>query len=340
MKIWYVTDARLPGQAANTVQIMKMCAAFSTVGHEVSLFVRLEKAFPRSDLYAHYAVPENFRIEQAPRLIPGRSSSDRWNVPFTLSALPSLKCNVSNFDVLYTRLPLLASLAARLGVRTALEAHRLLPMDGWFSSRIARGLAQNSKRDSFAGLIGISSVLSAWYADFGVMQSKVLTAHDGVDLERFTPPLEKNEARRRLGLPINQRIVCYCGHLYKGRGIDELFACAKVMTETLFLFVGGSSGDVSKYQALAKTQSLKNILLTGFKPNGELPAYLYASDVLVMPYNQQTGSSSFMSPMKLFEYLAAGRPIVATDFPSIREVLDDRNNAILVAMPLSNSSLG
>lgn len=330
MKIWYLTDARLPGQAANTVQIMKMCAAFSATGHEVSLFVRLDKDFPRNDLFAHYAVPANFRIESAPRLIPGRSSNDRWNVPFTLSALPWLKRNAGNFDLLYTRLPLLASLASRLGVRTALEAHRLLPEDGWFSRQMALGLAQNSRRDSFAGLIGISNVLSAWYADFGLSSSKILTAHDGVDLERFLPELDKVEARRRLGLPLDQRIVCYCGHLYKGRGIDELFACAAAMPDSVFLFVGGNSSDVKKYQTLAETRSLKNIQLAGFKPNGELPTYLYAADVLVMPYNDQTESSAFMSPMKLFEYMAAGRPIVASDFSSVREVLKDETNAVLV----------
>jgi glycosyltransferase involved in cell wall biosynthesis len=69
----------------------------------------------------------------------------------------------------------------------------------------------------------------------------------------------------------------------------------------------------------------------GQVPNRDVPTYLWAADVLVMPYTSQTPTVRYMSPLKMFEYMAAGRPIVATDFPVVREVLRDGHSALLVA---------
>lgn len=128
-------------------------------------------------------------------------------------------------------------------------------------------------------------------------------------------------------LLIKQR---YCGHFYVGRGIDELLSCAARMRTVLFLLVGGNEGDVKRVRAQTAGLGLNNVHLTGFLPNADLPPYLFAADVLAMPYNAQTGSALFMSPMKMFEYMAAGRPIVASNFQSVREVLREGENAILV----------
>ncbi|HUL51208.1 MAG TPA: glycosyltransferase [Candidatus Nitrosotalea sp.] len=330
MRIWYVADARLPGRAANTVQIMKMCAAFGAAGAEVTLHVRLGAEGADTGLFNYYAVPRSFQIVRAPRLIPGRSARDRWNIPFTLSILPHLKLGSRKYDLIYTRLPLLALLAPRMGLRVAFEAHRLVPEDGFLSSRLSRAFPGATRQPAFAGLVGISRVLCDWYEQRGVPAAKVLVAHDGVDLERFEPALSKAEARVRLNLPVDQAIVGYCGHFYAGRGIDELLSCATRMKSVLFLLVGGNEGDVKRVGEQAAGLGLTNVRLTGFQPNAELPRYLFAADVLAMPYNAQTGSAVFMSPMKMFEYMAAGRPIVATNFPSVREVLRDGENAILV----------
>ncbi len=330
IRIWYVADARLPGQAANTVQIMKMCSAFGAAGSEVTLLARLGPEGANEQLFRFYAVPQNFRIVRAPRLIPGRSGKDRWNIPFTLSSLPYLRLNPRRYDLIYTRHPLLALLAAWLGLRVALEAHRLLPEEGILSTRLTQAFIRATRRPQFAGLVGISRVLCDWYERVGVAPEKMLVAHDGVDLERFEPPWSKQDARRRLNLPLDKPMVGYCGHFYTGRGIEELLSCAGRMPTVLFLLVGGSAGDVSRVRQQATGLGLPNVQFTGFLANAQLPPYLFAADVLAMPYNAQTGSAVFMSPMKMFEYMAAGRPIVASDFPSVREVLRDGENAILV----------
>lgn len=330
MRIWYLADARLPGQAANTVQIMKMCAAFAACGAEVTLLARVHPAAAGDDLFDFYAVPRNFRVVRAPRLVPGRSRRDAWNIPFSLSAYPTLRLRRNRFDIAYTRLPFLAMLAARGGVPVALEAHRLLPDQGWLGSCLAARLPRCALRPAFRGLVGISDALCRWYLDRGVPAEKTLAAHDGVDLERFTPALDRKAARQMRGLPADRPVVAYCGHLYPGRGIDELLSVAGALPRAVFLFVGGSEGDIARYRTLAADHELANVQFTGFVRQSEIPGWLFAADVLVMPYNRQTGSSWFMSPMKLFEYMAAERPIVATNFPSVAEILRDGHNAILV----------
>ena len=98
-------------------------------------------------------------------------------------------------------------------------------------------------------------------------------------------------------------------------------------------------------RVLAQAAGVENLGLAGFVPHREVPLYLATTVVLVMPYTIEmtikvgTNASLFTSPIKLFEYMASGTPIVASSLPSIREILDDRRNAVLVE-PNSAEALG
>jgi glycosyltransferase involved in cell wall biosynthesis len=102
-----------------------------------------------------------------------------------------------------------------------------------------------------------------------------------------------------------------------------------------FLLAGGEPPDVAGLQAQLDTRRLDNVLLTGFIPNADLPLYQAACDVLMMPYQKHVAASSggdiaaYLSPMKLFEYLACGRAILSSDLPVLREVLN-LDNAVLL----------
>jgi glycosyltransferase involved in cell wall biosynthesis len=124
--------------------------------------------------------------------------------------------------------------------------------------------------------------------------------------------------------------------LYEGRGIDLLIEASLRLKDVLFIVVGGMSRDIERYREMARVKDARNFVLTGFIPHVMVPAYLFAADVLVMPYTSRmtdvTGRvvAGFTSPIKMFEYMASGRPIVATKLPPIEEVLEDGENAILV----------
>jgi glycosyltransferase involved in cell wall biosynthesis len=166
----------------------------------------------------------------------------------------------------------------------------------------------------------------------------VVIAPDGVDLERYRDLPEPSQARRDLPLALPERFTAgYTGHLYAGRGTEILLGLARRLPEITLLLVGGEPKDVARLQSEAQLAGLNNAVFTGFVPNAELPSYQAACDVLLMPYQRQVAGSSggdiarYLSPMKLFEYMACGRPILSSDLPVLQEVLNPENARLLPA---------
>ncbi len=97
-----------------------------------------------------------------------------------------------------------------------------------------------------------------------------------------------------------------------------------------------AKAEIDRFRALAQQGGVEAVF-AGYRPPAEIPQWLFAADVLAMPYAESletaTGedTSGWMSPLKMFEYMAAGRPIVASDLPALREVLRHESNALLAA---------
>ena len=127
-------------------------------------------------------------------------------------------------------------------------------------------------------------------------------------------------------------MICYTGHLFAWKGVYILAESVKYLpAECLVYIVGGMETDILALQHFITQQHLQNIMVTGYVPYRDVPLYLGAADVLVLP-NVSTVkiSQEYTSPLKLFEYMGARRPIVASDLPSICEVLHHEANAYLV----------
>jgi glycosyltransferase involved in cell wall biosynthesis len=117
--------------------------------------------------------------------------------------------------------------------------------------------------------------------------------------------------------------------------MDLMFQLAGRNPAIRFLWIGGELDAINHWRERAQAAGLENLTLHGFVSNQELPLLQAACDVLMMPYGREISVSSggntarFASPMKVFEYLATGRPILSSDLPVLREVLDS-SNAILL----------
>jgi glycosyltransferase involved in cell wall biosynthesis len=185
-------------------------------------------------------------------------------------------------------------------------------------------------------------------AENGIPAEFCTVAHDGIDPAKFSAAWTVEAAREHLlheafrGLeagPASKDVaglfaagrpgIGYCGHFYPGRGIEMLLECARRRPEWTFMLIGGFENDLAPYRDKVRQGRLLNVIFTGYVENARLAPFLWACDVLTMPYEAAKEKSHFMSPMKMFEYMATGRIIVAADWPQIREVLVDGRNALL-----------
>ncbi|MBI2587684.1 glycosyltransferase family 4 protein [Candidatus Azambacteria bacterium] len=161
----------------------------------------------------------------------------------------------------------------------------------------------------------ITKALAEELEGLGISKEKILVAPDGVDLRVFEHLTARDDARVELNLPQKKFLVLYAGNLFRWKG---------VYTDTLVVFVGGSPSELNQFNEFLRLRGITNVSALGWKPPKEIPKYLAAADVLVLPNSaKEPIGARYTSPLKLFEYMAAGRPIVASDVPAIREILDE-----------------
>ncbi len=160
---------------------------------------------------------------------------------------------------------------------------------------------------------------------------EALVAHDAVDATLFDIPLTKREARDTLGLPGDKKLVLYAGSLETWKGGGTFYKAAMLLDDSyLFLLVGGKENWVEHFRKSYPAHP--RVVMLGQKDyETELPYYLKAADVAVIPNTAKEEISRICtSPLKLFAYMASGTPIVASDVPALREVVDERS-AIMVS---------
>jgi len=317
-------NRNIPSRKADGVAVANTCSQFACHGFDVNLVLprgmlnRYKTLPPSSDFWQFYGVEKNFHIHNI--LWPFRLSFP-VNTGFTLMAV--LYAIIRDSAIVYSRHIELAWLAALAGRFSIFESHNYSRIvDHPLLPKWVKLFQSGSQR---TGMVVTTHTDADEYQRRGIPQQKILVAHNGVNLDRFVPTGTKTDLRKSLGLPDGNIIVCYSGHLYEEKGSRELLECASQLDSVFFLIVGGEVEDIDRCQAWAKKRNLTNLKFAGFVQQVNVSDYLLASDILLMPQSETPCST-----MKLFDYLATGRPIVATDHPTIREVLHHKRNAVLV----------
>jgi glycosyltransferase involved in cell wall biosynthesis len=321
MRISCISTSRIPSDTANGIQVMKTCHAIARAGHEVVLLLPGEEYVPCETLADQYGLSVPFPVQWLPAR-PTWKHND-----FALTAV--LAARRAGIDCIYTWTGQSAALALLLGIPTIFEAHDMPTGTlGPLWTRLIFRLPEKKR------LLPITRALQQRLErQFGAFShGDVVISPNGVDLEAFADLPGPPAARAALQLPEQPTVLC-AGHLYAGRGVELFLGLAARFSQAHFLWAGGRPQDVNAVRARAQSLGLHNITFLGFLSQRQLPAYQAAADVLLMPYARSIAgsgggnSAEICSPMKMFDYLAAGRAILSSDLPVIHEVLN-ANNAI------------
>lgn len=330
MRITYVTHTRFPTEKAHGHQVAQVCAALGNLGHNVTLVAPTVWTAITDTPFAYYGVPENFTVVHLAhfdalksKLVPGKLS---FGVSMWLYGRVLRRYLVGNAsDVLYVRSSMLLPIVLRTGMPVILELHSL----------------PRRNRAAFVALcnrcrlvVCLTSQQSIELLQMGVSPERVTVEGDGVDPARFAHVPATPDAKNRWGLPSDRPVIGYVGALMTQdtieKGVGELIAALAILKKRgqriYGWIVGGPEEAIVSYRALALKLGLSadDGRFQGPVSSSDVPSALAACDVLVYPA-PGTPHPYFLrdtSPLKLFEYLASGRPMVCADLPPIRDVVD------------------
>jgi glycosyltransferase involved in cell wall biosynthesis len=331
-------DIQLPRVARQA--IVSFCSAVAELGHDVELVglrIRVRHDEPKAkDPLDLYRIRTRFRTRLTP--VPIRQGSERA-IPLVRLLVHAAKAvrlalftPASKTVVLYTLTyssAVMLSFVKRLArarVRVVLEAH--VPPQ----SRLQRLALRRVDH-----VVANTYVLADELVAVGHVEADRVTGeHQGVDLDLFDEMrLEKDDARRRLGLPIDRRLAVYTGKIYVGyREVEHILEAAGLCEDRddlHFLLVGGRADHVERLRERVVGEGRRNVTFLGFVPPTEVQWYQMAADALILYYPSGIALNAYRSPGKLFDYMASGRPIVAVDIPVLREVLGEEPAAVLAA---------
>ncbi len=322
MKLIYLANTTIPSVAANSVQIMKMCEAFSENGCEVILFLpsyKNKKSVIDEELYKTYGVRSCFKIEKI--FVPdikGRTTL------YLLRAL--LRAKKYGTDLTYTRFIKGGYLSSLMGIPVVYESHDLPKRESKLSLEFWLFKSKRLKK-----IVTISHALKDALEEKFKLSGKIFyVAPDGAtpfDDVLTEQPLKNNENKSKLQ-------IGYVGSLHKGKGIEIISQLSAICPHSHFHIIGGSSEDVEYWKSIVgKTE---NITFYGHIEHKKTTQYLSSFDVLLAPYQEKVSvhggkgdTGRWMSPLKIFEYMSSGNPIIASDLPVLREVLKDNDNSLL-----------
>lgn len=315
MKIFYVAPmgSHFPSRSANSIHIMNICSSIKSLDHDLTLVCALSQSSV-DQVFEHYGQERNFQIQRLPV----------WRVKgFSLiySFFAALITRKSSPELVVSRDAVASFFLTLLGLNVVLDSHGPLWRGSIYERWTYRFLRKSHKLKK---MTFNSHALFEMYKQAGQLpvMARTEVAHNGANPFSLEEKIETWPGRSK------HIQVGYLGHLYKGRGVDIVLACAEALSDFDFHIIGGDDADIEFWKS---ETSLSNIYFHGYVSPGQVYRYRNTCDILLAPYQSQgvmsggggEDSSKYMNPIKLIEYLSSCKVVVASDLLPIREIIDE-----------------
>lgn len=320
MKLVYLANSDIPSRSANSLHIMKMCYEFAKLGNKVVLITLYDKKGLEKgvqDIHAFYGVENNFKIIRIPFLISkGRSYFSLFSAFLAKLQKPDIVYG-RNFEAIYR--------CMRMGLTVAFEAHDYFPKS-CSQQTVTKFKSFLTYEKAVLFTVTSNSLLNSFESQFEI-RVPTFVAHNGAnELKNVVTPkaIAKNDMLN----------AGYIGQLYGGKGMEIISALIKRCPDVFFHIIGGFEKDIEEWKQELKEHS--NVCFYGFVPHAETEAYRQAMDVLLAPYLSKvkvvggsTLDATWMTPIKLFEYMASKKAIISSSLPVAKEIVENKVNGVL-----------
>lgn len=351
--IAYVIDGRVPSNNGYVLQTVRMCKGFVRAGFDVTLTyprkIQTNPDLVEVDIFEYFGIEDRFTIaalpypdpEQCPAVVGDRLKRlATWVASLWFALLAAVRFRLRPADLHFTRNWLVAYAFTLAGLPTVFEIHKTAGLS--FTPRGRRAIGGVADRDALRAVVTLTDPTADGLEEIGIPSEKILVEPDAVDLASYENSVDRSTARERLDLPTDCPIVGYTGSLFDGKGARILADACRDL-DVLVLVVGGSRTDRESFRSYLDDRGIDNVRLIGRVPPPEVPLYQWAANVLVLPPtaagSDRKHHPQATSPLKLFEYMAAQRPVVATRLPGIDDVLTHEETGLLVP-PDNSRALG
>jgi len=335
MKLLYLHSASLDSPTVGMHQVVSMCNAFAENGI-ITILSLPDNNINKDNIDKFYSSYKSIKFELAFRQINLYEKIGRYlNYTNISSHINELKP-----DFIYTKDPSSLHISYYSKVPFIFEFHNDLIFHGskYFVKLGLQSILNQhwtnfviqTSQVSRSGYVAISENLKKFWIRKGITNNKIVALHDGFDEDMFNKVIEKNHSRDVLRIQREKQIAVYTGNLFPDREIEKVIFLAKQIPEAEFYIVGGPEKQKTAYSQLALNENVTNIHFKGQVDHKLVPLYLAASDILLAVFSKRIVTINYCSPLKVFEYMAAGKTIVAHGFPTIKEVLRHNENSLLV----------
>jgi glycosyltransferase involved in cell wall biosynthesis len=330
--LFFVRDT-LPQLGAHLVQIVNCANAAANLGYSAVLvylqdaersrnpinwLVPFQPHPPDPDLAQFYNLQNRLQVVALP-MPPAKQWKRKWLHPSTLVSKYYFPIHLrSATRLVHTRDWNFVKAAVKNGVPAIYER------DHYEQKRYEPEIVNHPL---FQLTVTVADTVKQDLINNGMPPEKIIKLHNGFNrlfLQRH--PDAAQQWRQQL-LQGRSQLVVYAGALYPFKGVDLLIEVAAKMPQVQFAIAGGTDSQIATYRQLIQTKQLTNVTILGFLQQNQLASLLQAADALAHPHLSGE-AANFTSPMKLFDYLASGTPIVATEIPPLMEF---RNTGAIAA---------